>query len=989
MKTRIIETIGVWATVLCLALTGCNMGDEPQNPTGAKGAVRVLVGTDAENAAQTASRTVVPANPGFAYTLTFSAEGQATVTAALDGNAGEVLLNTGVWTLTVIGKKDGEAVAESAPVSVIVSEEAATVTVLVHPLLNGAKGTFRYTITASEAVTDVSGTLTPREVGDATQSEIALTLGDEQTASVAPGYYRLTVRALKGTQPLVRQETVHIYSGAETSKSYALTEEDFAPVLYLGGTLSGDIAGYSPIAVAVFEDAECNILIDESGVTGGAWSLAVEDTRDTVYCKVRLEKDGETYYSKAVSLNGFPASGAADLVLPLEGYAVTFDAGGGAFEGGGATVTLTAPENGTLSLPSATQGEYRFVGWYNTDGRGTAETRINGDATFYAGWLIDAVASGGNDIESYLANAGGGHAPANPVFLKVSVDFTHGGWEFLFSALATVGKYVSLDLSHCVMEGTAFDPGTGAGADRVTALVLPTAAKSIRAGTWEDPTFQAFTALASISGAGVEMVGDYAFVNCDSLTEVSLPAAQTIGVEAFASCDSLKVVSLPTVQTIGVAAFAWCESLSAVSFPAATTIGNSAFFGCGYLTTVYLPAVTFIANGDGWYNDDGACYGAFSGCTSLEEVYLPAAQTIGDYAFYDCESLTIVNLPVAETIGIEAFLYCDSLESVSLPAADTIHNWAFSWCQSLTTVSLPASLTTVGSNPFVGCSALTTITVDPANTSFVAHDGMLLNKAETTLIAYPSATGAIALPAIVEVGDRAFWDCENLTTVSLPVAKNIGNYAFYECTSLTTVSLPVAKNIGNYAFYECTSLTTVSLPAAQTISNGAFAACWSLTTVSLPVAQTISNGAFWDCESLEAVSLPAAQTIGLDAFTWCYSLTTVSLPVAQTIGDRAFYYCRNLMTVSLPVAKNIGNYAFYECTSLTTMSLPATPPSLGGAIFYDTGYGSGTITISVPTGAVSAYTSAWGVSSYTSAGNSYSSVYGDYHKAISITGGAQ
>jgi hypothetical protein len=871
MKTRIIETIGVVATVLCLALTGCNMGDEPQNPTGAKGAVRVLVGTDAENAARTASRTIVPADPGFAYTLTFSAEGQATVTAALDGNAGEVLLNTGAWTLTVIGKKDGEAVAESAPVSVTVSGEETTVAILVHPLLNGAKGTFRYTIAASGAVTDVAGTLTPREVGDATQSEIALTMGEEQTAPVAPGYYRLTVRALKGTQPLVRQETVHIYSGTETSKSYALTEKDFAPVLCLGGTLSGGIAGYSPVAVAVFEDAECNVLIDESALTSGTWSLAVEDTRDTVYFRVRLEKDGETYYSKAVSLNGFPASGAEDLVLPLEGYAVTFDAGGGVFEGGGATVTLTAPENGTLTLPTATQGEYRFVGWYNVDGRCTAETLVTGDATFYAGWLIGAAASGGDDIADYLANADGGDALANPVFLKVSVDFTNGGWEFLFTALATVGKYVSLDLSECVMNGTAFDPGTSAGANRVTALVLPDTAKSIIPGTWEDLTFQAFTALRSLSGASVETVGDGAFMECGSLEAVSLPAA----------------------QTIGDGAFAWCEGLSAVSFPAATTLGDY----------------------------------AFQGCTSLTSASLPVATTIGDGAFMECGSLTAVSLPVALTIGSYAFWGCTSLETVSLPTAQTIGERAFYGCTRLETVSLPAA-TTIGNEAFRGCTSLE----------------------------------AASLPVVAGIGERAFYGCTSLEAASLPVAADISERAFYGCTSLETVSLPTAQTIGIAAFSGCASLTEVSLPAVTLIADG-YAYAW------------YNDGAFSGCTSLETVSLPAAQTIGIKAFYGCENLTEVSLPAATSIGIEAFWYC----------------------TSLTMVSLPATPPSISagynGGIFYDTGdYGnsSGTITVSVPVGAVSAYTSAWGVSADTPAnGNISVSVYGTNHKAVLITDAAQ
>ncbi|MDR0784406.1 MAG: hypothetical protein LBE74_00780, partial [Treponema sp.] len=50
----------------------------------------------------------------------------------------------------------------------------------------------------------------------------------ERTIYVAPDYYRLMVRAMKDVQPLIRRETVHIYSDAETVKTYDLTDADFA-----------------------------------------------------------------------------------------------------------------------------------------------------------------------------------------------------------------------------------------------------------------------------------------------------------------------------------------------------------------------------------------------------------------------------------------------------------------------------------------------------------------------------------------------------------------------------------------------------------------------------------------------------------------------------------------------------------------------------------------------------------------------------------------
>jgi hypothetical protein len=505
-----------------------------------------------------------------------------------------------------------------------------------------------------------------------------------------------------------------------------------------------------------------------------------------------------------------------------------------------------------------------------------------------------------------LADLQGGDTEANPVHLALSLDLANGGWESILSTIANADKYVSLDLSACTMAGTEFDPGSGEGADRVTALVLPEAAKSIKSGTWEgdtsNATFKAFTALASLSGVGIETVGDFAFHHCTSLMTVSLPVA--------------------------------------------TTIGDSAFVAT-------------------------------------------------------------------------------SLASVSLPAVQTIDIYAFGWCESLTTVSLSASLTTVVRNPFAGCPNLTSITVDPSNTVFTFHDGMLLNKAETTLVAYLFASGDITLSSITEIGDGAFSACYSLTSVSLPTATTVGIEAFQDCMSLESVNLPVATTIGDRAFQQCGSLTTVSLPVAQTIGTAAFQICTSLTTVSLPAAQTIGDWVFAWCDSLEAVSLAASlTTVCSNPFAGCSALATITvdpvntaftahdgmllnkaetnliaypsatgaiaLPSIIEIGDRAFYWCDSLMSVSLPTATSIGDWAFGGCTSLMEVSLPASPPALGGDIFvYTTGYNSsGTITVSVPVGTVSAYTSKWDVDTNTPA-NGNNSVYGESHKAIIITDAAQ
>jgi hypothetical protein len=380
---------------------------------------------------------------------------------------------------------------------------------------------------------------------------------------------------------------------------------------------------------------------------------------------------------------------------------------------------------------------------------------------------------------------------------------------------------------------------------------------------------------------------------------------------------------------------------------------------------------------------------AFSGCASLTSVSLPSAVDIGDYAFSGCAGLSSVSLPVAARIGEWAFSGCRSLAETSLPAATDIGGYAFSNCASLTSVSLPVAAY-IGWQAFYGCANLRSIRVDPANTAFSTRGGMLLDKAGTTLIAYPSATGDITLPSITAVGHDAFHGCASLTSVSLPAAASIGYDAFQDCASLTSVSLPVAADIGSSAFQDCASLASVSLPTATVIDRRAFSGCVSLTEASLPAATRIDALAFSGCTSLASVALPAAQTIGGSAFYGCASLTEASLPAATDIGAIAFSGCTSLASVSLPAVLTLGSQVFSDCANLTSVSLPATPPSLNAddpRIFISTG-STGAITVAVPTGKVSAYTSEWGVDADTPAyGNEY--IYGFYHKAVLITDAAQ
>ncbi|MCM1578261.1 MAG: leucine-rich repeat protein, partial [Ruminococcus sp.] len=91
---------------------------------------------------------------------------------------------------------------------------------------------------------------------------------------------------------------------------------------------------------------------------------------------------------------------------------------------------------------------------------------------------------------------------------------------------------------------------------------------------------------------GVREIGERAFDECGSLTEVILPESTVIiGDRAFISCTNLKSINIPDgVRTVGEWAFMGCSELSGVTLPESLEIlGEGAFTGCG-LTDITIPA---------------------------------------------------------------------------------------------------------------------------------------------------------------------------------------------------------------------------------------------------------------------------------------------------------------------------------------------------------------------------------------------------------------
>lgn len=135
----------------------------------------------------------------------------------------------------------------------------------------------------------------------------------------------------------------------------------------------------------------------------------------------------------------------------------------------------------------------------------------------------------------------------------------------------------------------------------------------------------------------VTEIGDYAFVACENLTEITIPDGVTeIGEGAFGTCYNLTKIVIPD---------------------SVTKIGNTAFAECHNLAEITIPDGVTAING-----------GVFSNCRSLKEITIPDGVTIiGSIAFRGCTSLTKVTIPASVTeIKDEAFGYCEDLTELTI-----------------------------------------------------------------------------------------------------------------------------------------------------------------------------------------------------------------------------------------------------------------------------------------------------------------------------------
>lgn len=298
--------------------------------------------------------------------------------------------------------------------------------------------------------------------------------------------------------------------------------------------------------------------------------------------------------------------------------------------------------------------------------------------------------------------------------------------------------------------------------------------------------------------------------------------------------------------------------------------------------------------------------------------------------------------------------------------------------EDTTSISIPASVQHIGAGAFSCTYNIQQFVVDAGNTTYATIDGVLFNKKEKSLIAYPNGrvnleysykaqkpTITYEIPnGIVSIGDFAFYDVTigkfgdyklGLHLVFPDTVESIGEWAFAHAAVSYywdgfILKLPAnLKSLGTGAFYCALAGNNdkfcygdydgveITSPYLKEIPAYAFYGISNMNSeLILPEnLQSIGEKAFYSYEG-DAPNFPVSLVeIGESAFeeaSFNSALTFGNDSELKSIGDKAFYnVTKGINKLVLPQKlEEIGESAFAD-SSLSELTIPPSVDSIGDA----------------------------------------------------------
>ena len=234
---------------------------------------------------------------------------------------------------------------------------------------------------------------------------------------------------------------------------------------------------------------------------------------------------------------------------------------------------------------------------------------------------------------------------------------------------------------------------------------------------------------------------------------------------------------------------------------------------------------------------------------------------------------TIPMLQMKDIINTIVDSFCKeiagSIETLEIPAGTpAIREYAFYKLLNLKSITIPGSVSSVGSNAFTQCKALTAAYVDlpkwcEATRSAASSSPFVANENVVLYVNGEPASELIIPDSVENINSYAFHNCNSITSLKISDSVlTIGVQAFYECAYMTDVEIGNGvSNIAKSAFNSCSRLESIKFGSALTnIADRAFYRCFSCLRfdfsdcADVPTLET--TNAFYEMKSTAKIIVP-------------------------------------------------------------------------------------------------------------------------------------
>ncbi len=339
-------------------------------------------------------------------------------------------------------------------------------------------------------------------------------------------------------------------------------------------------------------------------------------------------------------------------------------------------------------------------------------------------------------------------------------------------------------------------------------------------------------------------------------------------------------------------------------------------------TTVYVVKSTGIpyVAAEGQFIEMGLAMGGLTSYGWIEDPATIAAdgaymyKSPADVEYYTYRNDDWVKFSTGGGSSFDSLIAGVDEETFTFPKGITAIAPYLCYGRSYTTVKIPAGIKSIGEYAFHNCENLTTIEFSGSAAAWgnIELDNNWIGEdAEYKAIC---SDGTIIMPNGV-----AYTPDSEGTAYTV---RGIYNDKTTNVEILSAIDDVPVVAIADNAFKGNTTITSVFIPEGiATIGYGAFQNCSTLVSVNIPSTVTsIEEQAFYNCYALSgAITIPAGvSTIGRDAFHSCYALANITISEGiTTIEEYAFCACYSLTSITIPsTVTTIGNAAFNNCPKL-------------------------------------------------------------------------